>query len=65
MEMLEEGTDPKDIKYVGRCPMCKSKFRAKASELSIEWDSREQGNFARASCVKCRYSNLIFYPEKQ
>ena len=64
MKILKRGKDPKEDKWRGRCPNCKSEMEAARNEVQVEWDQKEQGEFGRARCPVCG-NEMIFYPVKR
>ncbi len=64
MRIVSKGEPPVERLFRGRCTSCQSVMEALALELKVEWDMREQGNFARAMCPMCK-AEFILYPIKE
>lgn len=65
MEVLRPGKNPTEELFYGTCGHCGAQLRAKRSELDVQNDFREGGQFGRAKCAMefCPHE-VIFYPEK-
>lgn len=72
MEIIYRGTPPEEVIWIGTCRVCKSKAKAKQSEmLHIIHDQKEGGPFSWETCPVCYagdpitgYGGMIFYPGK-
>lgn len=66
MKLIFKGK-PKPGTFRGTCKTCGSTFDAEPEELKIEYDEREHGQFAHASCpICCRQKqpgDLVMYPK--
>lgn len=65
MKIVRRGTPPNEILWRGTCHACKTVATAGRSELKVEEDPREGGEFGRATCPVCGDQSMIFYPVKK
>ena len=66
MKLVSRGKPmPKTMR--GTCKVCHSTFDAEPEELKMEYDQRENGQFAHAVCPECkkhkRVGDLVMYPK--
>ena len=66
MKLVARG-EPKPRTFRGTCKVCLSTFDAEPNELKIEYDQRENSEFAHAECLICKKNkqvgNLVMYPK--
>ena len=66
MKLISKGR-PKPRTFRGTCKTCGSTFNAEPEELKVEYDDRERGELAHASCPVCRKNkqvgDLVMYPK--
>lgn len=66
MKLISKGK-PKPRTFRGTCKTCGSTFDAEPEELKLEYDQRENCQFAHAICPVCKkdkqVGNLVMYPK--
>ena len=66
MKLISRGS-PRPQTFRGTCMVCRSTFDAEPSELKVEYDQRENSDFAHAECPICKkqkqVGQLVMYPK--
>lgn len=63
MEIVKRGVPPAEIPWFGRCVSCKTEVKAARTEVRVEHDQREGGEFGHATCPVCGYG-MVLYPKQ-
>ncbi len=63
MNIVSRGKDPSELKYRGKCDICKTTYSADGTDLKIESFTIGGEPFARLKCLSCDGETVYMHPK--